>query len=403
MKKRFSSFLAGAASALLLAALCTTALAASGKISYNFVNVSLDGAAKITAGQDITAANGQQVPGSILYTDDAGGKTNYLPIRTISELLGVEIGYDAASKTVLLGQQPEAQAVQAAPSTGLWRAVVEDGSLVYQCEGTGDKYDTPPAFLPARLPEGWTLEQVRGIGRGSSSCWYFQTPGGGSVCFECSYPTKASFGEGTFSNLAAVVKNRQTVQVQGCGADLYTEKPEGRVERCLLAWEDGDGILFHLTGTGVSSDALVRAAESIKPVTAKAAAWKMNWLPEGSAPFEDLVLGDTLLETRLVKGTNASLLVSPLPLAVSGEGAGEDVKVHGLAAKFYAAREPMVPREMETETVGDVTISHGVVSGFGAADMNTLLWSDPESGVNLRLISGLDRDTMLRIAESVAR
>ena len=103
MKKRFSSFLAGAASALLLAALCTTALAASGKISYNFVNVSLDGEAKITAGQTITAANGQQVPGSILYTDDAGGKTNYLPIRTISELLGVEIGYDSAAKTVLLG------------------------------------------------------------------------------------------------------------------------------------------------------------------------------------------------------------------------------------------------------------------------------------------------------------
>ena len=75
-------------------------------MSYNFANIALDGTQKITAGQDITAANGQKVPGSILYTDAAGGKTNYLPIRTISDLLGVEIGYDSATKTVLLGKQP---------------------------------------------------------------------------------------------------------------------------------------------------------------------------------------------------------------------------------------------------------------------------------------------------------
>ena len=108
MKKtrHFASFLGGAVAALALAACLTTALAASGKVSYNFANVSLDGTKKITAGQDITAANGQKIPGTILYTDAAGGKTNYLPIRTVSELLGVEIGYDSASKTILLGKQP---------------------------------------------------------------------------------------------------------------------------------------------------------------------------------------------------------------------------------------------------------------------------------------------------------
>ena len=112
------SFLSGAAAALALAACLTTALAASGKVSYNFSNVSLDGTRKITAGQDITAANGQKVPGTILYTDAAGGKTNYLPIRTVSELLGVEIGYDSASKTILLGRQPAAkEAASASAST----------------------------------------------------------------------------------------------------------------------------------------------------------------------------------------------------------------------------------------------------------------------------------------------
>ena len=100
------SFLGGFFAALALSACLTTALAASGKVSYNFCNVALDGTRTITAGQDITAANGQKVPGTILYTDAAGGKTNYLPIRTVSELLGVDIGYDSASKTILLGKQP---------------------------------------------------------------------------------------------------------------------------------------------------------------------------------------------------------------------------------------------------------------------------------------------------------
>ena len=53
------------------------------------------------------APNGQRVPGSILYVDEAGGKTNYLPIRSISELLGVKVGYDSATRTVLLADVPE--------------------------------------------------------------------------------------------------------------------------------------------------------------------------------------------------------------------------------------------------------------------------------------------------------
>ena len=125
MKKlrHLASFLSGAAAALALAACLTTALAASGKVSYNFSNVSLDGTRKITAGQDITAANGQKVPGTILYTDAAGGKTNYLPIRTVSELLGVEIGYDAASKTILLGRQPTPTTPKGAASAAAGAAV----------------------------------------------------------------------------------------------------------------------------------------------------------------------------------------------------------------------------------------------------------------------------------------
>lgn len=142
MKKRISSFLAGAAAALTLSVCLTTAMAAAGKVTYNFANVALDGNQKITAGQDITAANGQKVPGSILYTDEAGGKTNYLPIRAISELLGVEIGYNSATKTVLLGKQPTSGS-ESSSSTGDMLA----GYPIVNDEETGE------AVFPDGVPE----------------------------------------------------------------------------------------------------------------------------------------------------------------------------------------------------------------------------------------------------------
>ena len=120
MKKHLLSFLSGCLTALLLVALGTSALAVSGQVIFNFANVALDGETKITAGTTITAANGQQVPSSILYTDEAGGKTNYLPIRAISELLGVEVDYDSATKTVLLVDQDAQTAVRAHTGSGSW-------------------------------------------------------------------------------------------------------------------------------------------------------------------------------------------------------------------------------------------------------------------------------------------
>lgn len=115
MKKRIASFAGGFFAALALSVCLTTALAASGQVSYNFANVALDGGTVIVAGADVSAANGQMIPGSILYTDETGGKTNYLPLRKISELLGVEVNYDSATKTIYLGKMP---AAQPAPAEG---------------------------------------------------------------------------------------------------------------------------------------------------------------------------------------------------------------------------------------------------------------------------------------------
>lgn len=154
--KRIGTFFGGFVTALALTACLTTALAASGKVSYNFANVALDGTRKITAGQDITAANGQKVPGSILYTDEAGGKTNYLPIRTISELLGTGIGYDSATKTVLLGKQQVSNSGANDPNSSRqswvadgWKAVIE------RADGTVEEVPSFSDLFPGQeLPTG---------------------------------------------------------------------------------------------------------------------------------------------------------------------------------------------------------------------------------------------------------
>ena len=66
MKKKILAYFSGVFATVLVLTMVTTALAASGKATFNFVNVSLRGERKIAAGADITVANGQKVPSSIL-------------------------------------------------------------------------------------------------------------------------------------------------------------------------------------------------------------------------------------------------------------------------------------------------------------------------------------------------
>ena len=51
-------------------------------------------------GESYKAPNGQDVPSVITYVDETGGKTNYLSIRQISELLDASVGWNAATNSV---------------------------------------------------------------------------------------------------------------------------------------------------------------------------------------------------------------------------------------------------------------------------------------------------------------
>lgn len=59
------------------------------------------------------------------------------------------------------------------------------------------------------------------------------------------------------------------------------------------------------------------------------------------------------------------------------------------------------PVEGSQAEVAGVTVSVGIVVGPNAAGVNTLAWTDPDSGLFFRLHGTLDRETLVRIAEQI--
>ena len=102
-KQNRSSFLKGFLSAVLVFGCITSALAASGTVSFSRVTLAMNGNAVFSEGESLTAGNGQSIPSSISYTDAAGGGTTYLPLAYISRLLDTPVSWDGATGTVSLG------------------------------------------------------------------------------------------------------------------------------------------------------------------------------------------------------------------------------------------------------------------------------------------------------------
>lgn len=97
-------FLSGMlASALLLSCAATAFAAAAGSVSFNAVNVSINRKKAIQAGEPLTDDAGCSVPSSILYTNEQGGGTTYLPVAALSRMLELPVTWDGGANTVGLG------------------------------------------------------------------------------------------------------------------------------------------------------------------------------------------------------------------------------------------------------------------------------------------------------------
>lgn len=87
MKKRIVPFLCGA---IISAVFVSSALAGAeyiGKISFNTNSLYLNGHEILTAGESMITDKGTEVPSSILYTDEHGGGTYYVPVRPLAHAL----------------------------------------------------------------------------------------------------------------------------------------------------------------------------------------------------------------------------------------------------------------------------------------------------------------------------
>lgn len=379
MKKRFSSFLAGALTALMLTALATTALAASGKISYNGASVAVGGTA-LAAG-DITTAEGQ-APGSIQFTDAAGNVTHYLPLETIDLLPGVDAVYDPAAKTVKLERG------------GFWEKQDTEKGVQYASEDTGLDYTGAPGYALTDLPEGWALQSVREMtGRSGQD---YRDGGGGRIFFACSYPNGGGYGWSPGSGEISCA----AVTVNGCEAQLYSHSSE-YADSTLLVWENPDGVLFWFTGTDVEPETLTAFAAAVVAPTAETAPdCEAGWLPSGYSWFETNTSAGSMETTWTGRGGNITLTCSASPLLLP-EGTGKTVRFGGVTAKFWEAEEPHEADEDEPETVGGVTITTTTISGAGAADAATLAWTDADTGVNFRLHGTVDQETLVRVARGL--
>ena len=104
MVKRSTRFIYISLAALLILGLFAGALVAAGTVSYSTVDVLLHGNKVGQKGENYPLGNGVSVPFSLSYVDEKGGSTTYLPVRKVSELLNIPIGWDGATGSVLLGE-----------------------------------------------------------------------------------------------------------------------------------------------------------------------------------------------------------------------------------------------------------------------------------------------------------
>ncbi len=379
MKKNLSSFSAGLLTGALLLSIGTTALATSGRVSFNFSNVALHGETKFTAGSTITAPNGQQIPSTILYTDDAGGKTNYLPIRAVSDLLGVEIGYDAVSKTILLGQT----------SNRHWTRSIKGPQVRYQSRNDTSTAETMTAFRLSTLPEPWKLDRSE-----NGVQWYRN--GDAWIMFRAALP-----GEGDCSKTFDSVKTAQSIQqitVQNHPAEYY-----GNQVSSLLVWENEDGVLFWLSAGNVSKDELQQIAHCVKPENEEMNV-QMNWMPEGYTRMTSYGGGGNYTEIWEKKGQALELICSASPLQLP-ERQSESVQVCGLPARFWhvdfvediASDDRPIHRPVELDDGSTITVTqvhHGSMN-----NTPVLYWE--KNGTYFRLMAPLDQNTMIKIAENI--
>ncbi len=157
----------------------------------------------------------------------------------------MKVGYDSATRTVLLGEQTAP--ASAAVASGLyWHRETDEDGVTYASEDPGIDYTEAPGYALTKLPEGWGLESVR-AGMGGRGNLSYRNGSGGRISFSCAYPDGGSYG---WSPGSGEIPCR-TVTVNGHDAALYTYSSEyGDRLPAGVGGRSGGAVLVHRVGRG---------------------------------------------------------------------------------------------------------------------------------------------------------
>jgi hypothetical protein len=290
---------------------------------------------------------------------------------------------------VYLGQQSDTVAA----AKGLWQKTVDADGVTYKSEKMDIDYDTLPLYQPSWQADGWGLASLTTMTQ--RTIWSYRGDSG-YIDLSCILPGDHTYNFGTGS-----ISTSQ-VTIQGYQADLYFTK-----NSCYLVWENSDGILFSASGSTEDAALLEQLAESVQPVS-DTTTYTLSGLPDGYALLDRAASGNTVSEAWAKDGDGMALtwLYTSGQVALP-DGTPETVTVRGAKAQFWAAQEPYQGNTVtvngetmtgSTFTNNGVTVSTVDIPGVRSKQVNTLVWSN--GGIQFRLQSILDKDTMLRIAES---
>lgn len=96
---------------MLAMSLIGSAAAASEKVQFNTMGVSLFRQSQIKAGEDYSTGKGQKIPSVISYESSAGETVHYLPVPLLSDYLNMNICASEKDHSILLGvltEEPQA-------------------------------------------------------------------------------------------------------------------------------------------------------------------------------------------------------------------------------------------------------------------------------------------------------
>lgn len=105
-RRNIAVFASGMLAMAMLVTLAEPVSAAGEKFACNQVGIRVMRKQQVNAGEAYTAPNGQEIPSTITYTDAAGGTSNYISVRQLSELIDADISWDAKTNSVDIGVSP---------------------------------------------------------------------------------------------------------------------------------------------------------------------------------------------------------------------------------------------------------------------------------------------------------